>query len=134
MFETPLTLKCLAAVILALWALGCTGTPQHSAQRDAELHRMTLGPLVDEDGRHRSLSLDAPTHHALVAFQPSLADASPWYGQRLDHGPSVSAGQRSAILLRSVTVTRDGLSSYRGRVYDNFRTRSVTSRAVEIVQ
>ena len=140
MFETPLIMKLLGLAILALWVMGCSGTPARSdaghtgdPQHDP-VQRFHLGPLVDEAGYHRSLTLDAPAHHALVAFRPQLAEADPWYTDRLDRGPEVAAGQRSAIILRSISVTRDGFTSSRGRVYDNFRTRSITSRAVEIVQ
>ncbi len=134
MLQHHLRLKMAGLAILALWAVGCTASADRSADRVHGLHTWQLGPLVDEAGHARSLTLDSPTQDQLVASQPWLSQGSSWYAGRLDEGPMVLAGLRSAIVSRSVTVTRDGFSSSRGRVFDNFRTRSTTTRAVETIR
>ena len=79
--------------------------------------------------------LDHSAQHDLVMDQPWRARAEPWYTGRLDREAQVAAGYRSAIVSRSVTVTRDGTrTGSRGRVYDDFRTRTTTIRALEVIQ
>ncbi|MEO1236403.1 MAG: hypothetical protein AAFX76_06395, partial [Planctomycetota bacterium] len=77
----PGVLLVVAAIILP----GC------AAQREARLTARESGPLVDDFGHHRSLSLDPPAMAELVGRQPQLLLSTPAYYDRLDRGVGVTA-------------------------------------------
>lgn len=122
-----LTLSC-SALALAAIGTGCTSSQmkqQRAAEaRDAEV-RFELGPLVDAEGTHRSLSLDSPAMRDLYQFQPWLNDRVSWYDDRLDRRASVAAGSRRTVVTFSETTVRDKFSSSNGKVQDNY-SQSIT--------
>ncbi len=78
-------------------------------------------PLLDVDGRERSLALDTPLQHYIQTRQVD-AGALPWYADRNDHSLAADAGYAGPTVQSSVTITRDRQYSSHGRVHDNFHS------------
>ncbi|MEM8739655.1 MAG: hypothetical protein AAGG38_14425 [Planctomycetota bacterium] len=93
-----------------------------------------VGPLVDGAGANRSLSLDSPAMVGLVEDRPWRGGGTPGYVDRLERGPSVSAGVRGPVYDRSVTRTRNRFESRRGRVNDDFDQHTRRERVIEVVR
>lgn len=121
-----------AAAILLLMLMGCAADGENArAQRDAD-QRWQLGPLVDDNGHHRSLSLDSPAMNELHEFQPWLTSGPRWYDGRVDTARQVRAGTRSLVVDRAFTNQRDRVNSNNGRVRDSFRQTVDVERFIEV--
>ena len=98
------------------------------------MQRWELAPLTDEAGNHRSLALDSPLQAELRAAQPWLAEAGAWYESRNERGPAVTSGLRTYSYTRSLTTRRDRVTSYHGRIDDNYRSQTTTQQYLEFTR
>ncbi|MEX0745109.1 MAG: hypothetical protein WD118_05865 [Phycisphaeraceae bacterium] len=107
---------------MVVWLGGCQSGPVVDARE--------LAPMVDADGRPRSLAFASPQQREVVA-EANLPPGLPWFAERNDQYPSVEAGFQTEIVERSATVTVDRQRVIRGRVYDDYRETTYRQRVRE---
>lgn len=125
----------VALTTLAVVALGgcASSSPQSTnAERTAAMNAWTLGPLVDDEGNYRSLSLDSPPMAELIEIQPWLAVGEPWYAGRIDRSRQITAGVRRQVVERAFISTTDRVEGKDGQVKDDFKLRVSTERIIEL--
>ncbi|MEM7626527.1 MAG: hypothetical protein AAF333_13105 [Planctomycetota bacterium] len=127
-----------ASALLAVAATtlgGCATSSQPTdAERAAAVNAWTLGPLVDDDGSYRSLSLDSPEMAELLEIQPWLTMGEPWYAGRVDRARQVTAGVKFTIVEKAFVAEKDRFDSNNGQVQDNFKSVITSKRLIEVVR
>ena len=122
----------LAILLLALTGCQSTSDADVAAQQQ-RMNAWQLGPLVDADGNHRSLALDAPLHADLLAAQPWLTGRPAWYEDRLDSVRTVEGGAVRRFYHETTRTDRDTLTSSNGKVQDNYRASSTSREYIRVV-
>lgn len=126
----------LGMLLVAASVSGCASPGserQARAEREAD-QRFAMGPLVDGQGSHRSLSVDSRAMQDLQFYQPWLASGPNWYDTRNDDLRSVTSGTRRLSISVSQTITRDRLYSSHGRVYDNYSQNTIREKFIQVVR